>query len=66
MSDGRGKSKAQENGTEKTVIRTLTLAGLLGGGCPSAVDVKDGRIVRIRPLHYDWKYDKKNAKLLVE
>ena len=24
------------------------------------VDVKDGRIVRIRPLHFDWKYDKKD------
>jgi trimethylamine-N-oxide reductase (cytochrome c) len=24
------------------------------------VDVKDGKIVRIRPLHYDWKYDRKN------
>ena len=23
---------------------------------PAAVDVKDGRIIRIRPLHYDWKY----------
>ena len=20
------------------------------------VDVKDGKIIRIRPLHYDWKY----------
>lgn len=23
----------------------------------SIVDVKDGRIVRIRPLHFDWRYD---------
>ena len=44
---------------EKTVIKTLSLGGLTGGGVPAAVDVKDGRIVRIRPLHYDWKYDKK-------
>ena len=21
------------------------------------VDVKDGKIIRIRPMHYDWKYD---------
>jgi anaerobic selenocysteine-containing dehydrogenase len=26
----------------------------------SVVDVKNGKIVRIRPLHFDWKYDKKD------
>ncbi|MBN1192004.1 MAG: molybdopterin-dependent oxidoreductase [Dehalococcoidales bacterium] len=26
----------------------------------SIVDVKNGKIVRIRPLHYDWKYDKQD------
>jgi anaerobic selenocysteine-containing dehydrogenase len=25
----------------------------------SVVDVKNGKIVRIRPLHFDWQYDKK-------
>jgi len=29
------------------------------GAAPCAVDVKDGKIVRIRPLHYDSKYDPK-------
>jgi hypothetical protein len=24
----------------------------------ACVDVKNGKIVRIRPLHYDWKYTK--------
>ena len=28
---------------------------------PCAVDVKDGKIVRVRPLHYDWKYDFKDV-----
>ncbi|MCX7911523.1 MAG: molybdopterin-dependent oxidoreductase [Dehalococcoidales bacterium] len=42
---------------DKTVIRALALGGLLGGGGECAVDVKDGKIVRIRPFHYDWKYD---------
>ena len=23
----------------------------------SVIDVKNGKIVRIRPLHFDWKYD---------
>jgi trimethylamine-N-oxide reductase (cytochrome c) len=43
---------------EKTVIKSLALGGLTRGGAPCAVDVKDGRIVRVRPLHYDWKYKK--------
>jgi hypothetical protein len=35
--------------------------GLSGGntGFPCTIDVKNGKIVRIRPLHYDWKYDPK-------
>ena len=28
-------------------------------GNSSVVDVKNGKIIRIRPLHYDWKYDQK-------
>ena len=42
---------------ENTVIKALSLGGTQGGGVPCAVDVKDSKIVRIRPLHYDWKYD---------
>lgn len=58
---------------DKTVIKTLSLAGGHGGGCPTCVDVKDGKVLRIRPLHYDWKYSKeefnpwkyeRNGKLL--
>jgi molybdopterin guanine dinucleotide-containing S/N-oxide reductase-like protein len=45
---------------DKTVIKALALGGLLGGGGECAVDVKDGKIVRIRPFHYDWRYDKKD------
>jgi len=55
MSDEKDELKAQVE-PDKTVIKALALGGLLGGGAPCAVDVKDGRIVRIRPLHYDWKY----------
>jgi molybdopterin guanine dinucleotide-containing S/N-oxide reductase-like protein len=42
---------------DKTVLKSLSLGGVTLGGVPCAVDVKDGKIVRIRPLHYDWKYD---------
>jgi trimethylamine-N-oxide reductase (cytochrome c) len=41
----------------ETFIKGLALGG--HGALPAAIDTKDGRIVRIRPLHLDWKYDKK-------
>ena len=74
MSDEKGKSKAQSKALrtgkrvpvepEKTVIKSLGLGGTQGGGAPCAVDVKDGKIVRVRPLHYDWKYDRKAIQSL--
>jgi molybdopterin guanine dinucleotide-containing S/N-oxide reductase-like protein len=54
MSDGRGKKVDVR--PDKTVIKALALGGLLGGGGECAVDVKAGKVVRIRPFHYDWKY----------
>ena len=47
---------------DKTVIRALGLGGLLGGSSEGVVDVKDGKIVRVRPFHYDWKYKKDQVK----
>jgi trimethylamine-N-oxide reductase (cytochrome c) len=48
------------DGKEKTVLRTIGLSGVTTGGAEGAVDVKDGKIIRIRPLHYDWKYNRKD------
>ena len=48
---------ASKTGTDKTVLKALGLSGGIFGACPCCVDVKDGRIVRIRPLHWDEKYD---------
>ena len=47
---------------EKTCIKSTGLIGM--GECSSvaAVDVKDGKIVRVRPLHYDWKYKPEEFK----
>jgi len=46
-----------QTGQEKTYIKALSLLAEMGTGSnPVMVDVKDGRIVRLRPLHYDWKY----------
>ena len=42
---------------DKTVIKSLGLSGGIYGAVPCAVDVKDGKVVRIRPLHFDSKYD---------
>ncbi len=41
---------------EKTTIKCLGFLGV-GGGVPCAVDTRDGRIIRIRPLHFDMEYD---------
>jgi len=42
---------------ERTLIKDLSSGGVAIGGLPTMVDVKDGKIIRIRPFHYDWKYD---------
>jgi molybdopterin guanine dinucleotide-containing S/N-oxide reductase-like protein len=44
---------------EKTVFKALSLCGFSGGGNPCAVDVKNGRIVRVRPIHFDSIYSRK-------
>lgn len=41
----------------ETVIKSLGLSGGIFGAVPCAIDVDHGKIVRIRPLHFDWKYD---------
>ena len=43
---------------EKTLIRDISFCGVPENGSnASMVDVKDGKIIRIRPSHYEWKYD---------
>jgi anaerobic selenocysteine-containing dehydrogenase len=65
MTEGEAKSSQVEkkgslitSGTERTVLRTVSFSGTINGGAEGAVDVRNGKIVRIRPLHYDWKFDK--------
>jgi len=50
----RLRKEAEE---EKTVIKDLGLCAHGEAGNAAAIDVKKGRIVRIKPLHYDWKYN---------
>jgi len=47
---------------DKTVLRSLGLGGFFGGGAEGMVDVKNGKIVRIRPMRYGWKYDKEEVR----
>jgi molybdopterin guanine dinucleotide-containing S/N-oxide reductase-like protein len=53
-----------ENQKESSKLRGIGfIASGSGDANTSVVDVKNGKIVRIRPLHFDWKYDiKKDIK----
>lgn len=44
------------SGEERSLVRDVSWCGVGNGANASVVDVKDGKIIRIRPLHYDWKY----------
>jgi molybdopterin guanine dinucleotide-containing S/N-oxide reductase-like protein len=48
---------------EKTAVKGLSFNGVTEDGNTVQVDVKDGKIVRIRPFHFDWKYDVKPWKM---
>ena len=55
---GGGKKKDQTAQSEATYLKALSLLGETGTGSNTAcIDVADGKIVRVRPLHYDWKQD---------
>ncbi|GAG33934.1 unnamed protein product, partial [marine sediment metagenome] len=43
-------------GKEKTVVKGLSFGGVTEDANAGMVDIKDGKIIRIRPLHFDWKY----------
>ena len=47
-------------GSDKQVIRGSSLIGPGDSGVPTVVDVRDGKITRIRPLDYERNYDKKD------
>jgi anaerobic selenocysteine-containing dehydrogenase len=56
-----GEKRSTVNVAEQTLIRDISFCGVPENGSnASMVDVKDGKIIRIRPMHYDWKYDPKD------
>jgi hypothetical protein len=48
--------KDRQTTNEKTCIKGTGLSSFGDNSNVTAVDVKNGKIVRIRPLHFDWKY----------
>ncbi len=48
--------------SEKTLIKSTGLCNFGDSTNLAAIDVKDGKIIRIRPLHYDWKYKPEEFK----
>lgn len=42
---------------DKSLIKDISWQAVACGSNCSVVDVKDGKMIRIRPLHFDWKYD---------
>lgn len=57
-----GHCTVAETRGDKTVLRALGLGGYYGGGAQGMVDVKDGKILRVRPFHFDWKYDREKVR----
>ena len=45
-----------DKGTERTYIKNTGKSAFASASHVAAVDVKDGKILRIRPFPYDWKY----------
>ncbi|EQD57195.1 hypothetical protein B2A_04923, partial [mine drainage metagenome] len=47
---------------DKTVYRSLGLGGFYGGGAEGMIDVKNGKVLRVRPFRFDEKYDSKKMR----
>ena len=47
-------------GADKQVIRGSGLIGIGDSGVPTLIDVKDGKVTRVRPLNYEMSYDRKD------
>ena len=52
-------NKETNTNEEKSVVIGIGFCGGGAGSNTSVADIKNGKIVRIRPLHFDWKYDPK-------
>jgi anaerobic selenocysteine-containing dehydrogenase len=56
----REDKRSRETEKESSSLKGLGfISSTSGDANTSVIDVKNGKIVRIRPLHFDWKYDSK-------
>ena len=55
-------TNATEKSGEKTIVRDMSFLGAPWGANACMVDVKDGKVIRIRPLRYFEKYTKEEVK----
>ena len=56
------ESNLNDETETKTVVKEFSLCGGIAGGEPAAIDVDHGKVLRIRPLHYDSKYSPDELK----
>ena len=49
---------------ERSFIKGLGFIGTGQDSNSSVIEVKNSKIVRIRPLHYEWKSDLSKIKIL--
>lgn len=59
---GKQQAGTDLDGAEKTVTKTIGFIGFNRDSNSVEVDVSDGRIVRIRPLHFDARYSNEEIK----
>jgi anaerobic selenocysteine-containing dehydrogenase len=57
MTGGNDLANSDRDSLERTSIKGTCLSAFGDNSNVAAVDVKDNKIIRIRPLHYDWKYN---------
>lgn len=55
-------TKSIDTKSENSIVKGLSFSGFATEGYLVRADVKNGKIIRLRPLHYDWKYNAKELK----
>jgi len=55
-------SEKSRTGEERTIVRDLSWCGVGAGANAAMVDVKEGKIIRIRPARYYERYTKEEVK----
>ena len=62
MGENMAESPKHAGGEEKTIVRDISWCGVFNGANACMVDVKDGKMLRIRPARYYEQYTKEEVK----